>query len=138
MCREYERLFSLTLFHSDISRINRTHGEWVCIDPHTADLLGEAAHYCTQSEGMFDITVGALYRLWNWRARQVPNSTTIVQALRHVNYRTIEVSYTDSAGRTGNGNSNETWYRLRDPQTAIDLGALLIRDDGTLLRFGIA
>lgn len=130
MCREYERLFSRTLPHSDVSRINRAHGEWVRIDPRTADLIGEAVHYCTQSEGTFDITIGTLCRLWNWKAQQVPHSTEIAQALRHVNYRAIEMSYGYSAGQTGGDNSNgssnddEAWCRLRDPQAAIDLGGI--------------
>ena len=33
LCRLYERLFSRTLPHSDIARINSAHGQPVAIDP---------------------------------------------------------------------------------------------------------
>ena len=43
LCRLYERLFSRTLPHSDIARINSAHGQPVAIDPLTYDLLEEGA-----------------------------------------------------------------------------------------------
>ena len=39
LCRLYERLFSRTLPHSDIARINSAHGQPVAIDPLTLSLI---------------------------------------------------------------------------------------------------
>ena len=49
LCRLYERLFSRTLPHSDIARINSAHGQPVAIDPLTYDLLERALSYCAES-----------------------------------------------------------------------------------------
>ena len=48
LCRIYERLFSRTLPHSDISRINAAHGQKTTVDPLTAELVVEALKYCEE------------------------------------------------------------------------------------------
>ena len=62
--RRLERLFSRTLPHSDISRLNRAEGTPVEISRDTADLLECALSYCADSDGRFDITMGAAVQLW--------------------------------------------------------------------------
>lgn len=49
--RRLERLFSRTLPHSDISRLNRAEGTPVEISRDTADLLECALSYCADSDG---------------------------------------------------------------------------------------
>lgn len=63
--RRLERLFSRTLPHSDISRLNRAEGTPVEISRDTADLLECALSYCADSDGRFDITMGAAVQLWD-------------------------------------------------------------------------
>ncbi|KFI92323.1 ApbE family protein [Bifidobacterium saguini DSM 23967] len=115
-CRTFERLFSRTLPHSDVSAINNAHGEWIRIDSQTARLIEAAKHYCEESEGLFDITIGPLVRLWNWRNQTVPSQAAVATALPHVDFRTIELEQDIAAG--------EYRCRLSDPQSIIDLGGI--------------
>ncbi len=115
LCRIYERLFSRTLPHSDVARINDAGGEPVRIDARTYDLLARALHYCAESEGVFDITVGPAVRLWNFHEGHVADSYDLARAVQHVNWRNIEL-WKDE------GHSCRA--RLADPQAAVDAGGI--------------
>ncbi|PLS23825.1 FAD:protein FMN transferase [Bifidobacterium imperatoris] len=115
-CRSFERLFSRTLPHSDVSRINQAHGEWTGIDAQTAELIETAMHYCAESEGLFDIDIGPLVQLWDWRNQMVPSREAVANALSHVDFRTIEIEHDPVTG--------EYRCRLSDPQATIDLDGI--------------
>ena len=65
-CRTFERKLSRTLPHSDIARLNAAQGRPVTVGADTAQLLRAALDYCADSEGRFDITMGAAVRLWDF------------------------------------------------------------------------
>lgn len=114
--RTFERRLSRTLPHSDISRLNAAGGARVSIADDTAELLRAAIGYCADSEGLFDITVGSVVRLWNFHESVVPERAAVERALAHVDWRTLHV------GEAGEGVG--AWAQLADPQAAVDVGGI--------------
>lgn len=115
-CRTFERLFSRTLPHSDISRLNAAGGQPVAISADTAALLRAARGYCAESGGLFDITVGSVVRLWDFAEGRVPSQSAVEKALAQVDWRGVEVG--DSTEGEG------AWARLADPEAAVDAGGI--------------
>jgi thiamine biosynthesis lipoprotein len=109
-CHEFEELLSRTLPQSDVSRINVAGGEAVEVDPRTADLIGQALTYCSASDGLFDITIGAVSKLWDFHEGVVPAPEEIEAALPHVGYQNVQVS--------------GTTVTLADPEARLDLGGI--------------
>lgn len=114
-CRTFERLFSRTLPHSDIARLNAAGGAAIPIESDTAALLSEALRYCADSEGCFDITMGSAVRLWDFHEGIIPEQKALEQALTHVNWRGVYIEQ-KPAGQ---------WIaQLSDPQAAVDVGGI--------------
>ncbi|MCI8468071.1 MAG: FAD:protein FMN transferase [Eggerthellaceae bacterium] len=118
LCRAYERLFSRTLPHSDIARLNAAQGRPVPVDARTHELLGAARRYCAASEDAFDVTVGPLVRLWDFHAGVEPTDQALAEAAAHVDWHALELGEgdADAPGRF--------WARLADPQAAVDVGGI--------------
>ncbi len=114
VCRRFEHLFSRTLKGSDVTHLNQAKGSWVPIAEETYDLLQKSIAYCADSEGVFDITMGSVTRLWDFQFERIPRSEELKEALSHVDYRTIEL-----AGDTGARQA-----RLKDPEAFIDVGGV--------------
>lgn len=112
--RRFERLFSRTLPHSDISRLNRAEGIPIEISRDTADLLECALSYCADSDGRFDITMGAAVQLWDLRRAIIPSQDELREAVTHVDWR--EVRVWEKGGRH--------FAQLTDPQAAVDVGGI--------------
>lgn len=91
LCRTYERLFSRTLPHSDIARINSANGAAVAIDPLTYELLSKALDYCAASNGVFDITIGPAIRLWDFHNNVAANPLDLAKAIHHVDWHKLEL-----------------------------------------------
>lgn len=119
-CRVYERLFSRTLPHSDISRINDAGGKPVAIDGLTFDLLQKALGYCAASEDTFDITVGPLVRLWDFHRGRVADPSMLAYAAKHVNWRNLKLWREESDEEA----TATFWAQLTDPQAAVDVGGI--------------
>lgn len=114
-CREYEGLFSRTLPSSDIGRLNRAGGAPVEVDPRTFGLLEAACTYCAAGEGVFDITVGALSDLWDFKEGRIPSPAQRAAAAAHVGWEGLELQR-DGTGRC--------LARLADGAARIDLGGI--------------
>lgn len=114
--RRYERLFSRFLPHSEVARLNAASGVPVQVEPETYDLLERALFYCEASSGIFDISAGAVTRLWDFRARHIPSSADLARACAHVDWRGVEL-----LGRTANGRGAVC---LSDPEALVDLGGI--------------
>lgn len=112
--RRFERLFSRTLPHSDISRLNRAKGAPVEISRDTADLLGCALSYCADSDGRFDITMGTAVQLWDLQRAIIPSQDELREAVAHVDWRGVRVR--EEGGRH--------FAQLTDPQAAVDVGGI--------------
>lgn len=111
-CRFFERLFSRTLPNSDISRIGKANGEAVAIDIHTYVLLKNSIYYCEESQGLFDITVGTLSALWDFRSETIPDRDLLQKMAMHVDYRNVRCFEQDGAYLAC----------LCDPETKLDIG----------------
>lgn len=145
LCRIYERLFSRTLPHSDVARINEAAGAPVVIDSRTFEVLKAGLHFCAASEGTFDITLGPVVKLWDFRQGIVPEADALSEAVRHVDWHKLKLGTKVNLGGTlyqdiqrGSANSSfdeatnnaathptlEYWAQLEDPQAAIDMGGI--------------
>ena len=112
--RRFERLFSRTLPHSDISRLNRAKGIPIEISRDTADLLECALSYCADSDGRFDITMGTAVQLWDLRRAIIPSQDSLREAVAHVDWRGVRVW----------GADRRHFAQLVDPQAAVDVGGI--------------
>lgn len=119
LCTEYENTLSRTIDSSDIARINNSGGESVEVCDDTIEVLKKGIEYGELSDGAFDITIGRLTDLWDFRSEEdrddadadrIPAKDKLDEAAAHVDYRYIKI--------TGNRVS------LEDPDTEIDLGGI--------------
>lgn len=115
LCRTWERLFSRTLPHSDVARLNSAQGAWIAIAPQTAQLLRTALEYCRLSGGVFDITIGAASRLWDFREGHIPDPHALERALEAVDWHRVQLD---------NRADGTVRARLDDPRAMIDLGGI--------------
>lgn len=112
MADRYEQLFSATIEDSDVSRINQANGSYVAVDNETVDLLEAGLEYCRMTDGVFDITVGALSDLWDIRHNPgiIPAEADIQAALNTIGYEYVEIRGNEVA--------------LTHEGTRLDLGAI--------------
>ena len=75
---------------SVVTEINETAGQAVEVDEETADLIGYSMVCYTLSEGLIDITSGALRRAWKFDGSgTVPTELQVREALRHVGWKRV-------------------------------------------------
>lgn len=118
LCGEYEKTLSRTIEGSDVYRLNHAVGQWVDVQPCTAELIEKGQKLGELSGGAFDITIGGVSSLWDFhgedengeRTGTLPDEKAIAEAVSHVDYRRIEVD----------GNR----ARLLDEKAQIDLGGI--------------
>lgn len=115
LCRRYERLFSRTLPHSDIARINAAQGAPVEVSSETYRLLQSAQYYCDMSKGTFDITIGPAIALWDFACKACPQKEALAASVTHVNWRGISMHAEEGRAPI---------VQLEDPQAAIDVGGI--------------
>ena len=78
-----DRKFSLYRDDSFLAQINDSAGtgQRINVDEETASLLDYAEQEYELSEGLFDITAGALWRVWDFHAARLPGTAAISRAL---------------------------------------------------------
>ncbi len=90
---ELDRLAKLLNFYSEeseVSMINRNAGERpVKVSPETLEIIDKALYASENTEGAFDITVGPVVRLWDFKNKVLPDKKTIKERLKLVGYRNI-------------------------------------------------
>lgn len=109
-CVRLDDLLSAQKDTSDIARLNAAGGAWVDIDADTADLLKRSIAFCEETGGMFDITIGAVSLLWDFKEGKKPDDAAIQAALPHIDITKLEVEGTRA--------------RLTDPDARIDVGGV--------------
>lgn len=117
-CEYFENKFSRTIEGADIWNINHAAGSPVEVAPETAQCISAALEYSKASDGLFDITIGAVSSLWDFVTGVKPDDATIQEAVKHVDYRCVQVS--------------GTTVTLSDPAAMLDLGGIakgFITDD---------
>lgn len=70
-----------------LALLRRRAGRRVWLDAETAGLVDLAAHWHRRSEGLFDITGGALQRLWRFEAAAAPpDADAVARTLAHTGF----------------------------------------------------
>lgn len=140
MCRSYERLFSRTIADSDVSRLQQaarettasaagsrrgaSAGTPVRIAPETAALIRCALTYCARSQGAFDITIGSVTPLWDFKRQAAPTCKEAARAAQHVDWRCVKVWRGKDRPST-DSEQDGTWFaRIDPPACALDLGGI--------------
>ncbi|WP_294361757.1 FAD:protein FMN transferase [uncultured Senegalimassilia sp.] len=117
-CQFFEDRFSRTKEGSDIWNINQAHGAPVEVSEETARCIEASLAYSKASDGLFDISIGAVSSLWDFVEGVKPDDDAIEEAVKHVDYRAISV--------------DGTTVTLSDPEAMLDLGGIakgFITDD---------
>ena len=109
-CQGFEQTLSRTIATSDVGRINAAQGAPVEVASETAELITRALDYCAASDGLFDITIGAVSELWDFHESVAPSEAQIEAALPHVGYALVRV--------------DGTTVTLADPDARLDLGGI--------------
>ncbi|MBL7223253.1 MAG: FAD:protein FMN transferase [Candidatus Brocadiae bacterium] len=118
---------------SDASRLNReAGGQPVPIAPELAALLKRAAAVSAETDGAFDVTIGALVRLCRrtWRRRRVPTPEELSEAMARVGHRHVELSPDGKQARLAKAG-------MRLDFGAIGKGYIVDQAVGSLRRSGI-
>ena len=112
LCKKYDAMFSKTSESSEIAKINQAGGAPVEVSDETIKLIEKGIYYSELSGGAFDITIGSVSDLWDFKAETpaVPDAATIASAVSHVNYKNIQI--------------RDNTVRLLDPYAKIDVGAI--------------
>lgn len=91
LCKQYENLLSRTVEGSDVYALNNSDG-FVEIDEHTKKIIERAVFYGDLSGGKFDITIYSVSSLWDFNNEIIPSRDEIAEALKNVDYQSIEIS----------------------------------------------
>ena len=114
--QEVERINRLMSHYrpdSEVSQISRHAGQKeVRVSPETLEVIERALYFSHLSEGSFDITIGPVFRLWNFREGKIPEEGLLKENLERVDYRKIKI---DRARST---------VFLEVPRMELDLGAI--------------
>jgi len=112
---DIESELSLYFPKSEISKLNQAAGKHpVALSDECYSLLKEAASYCEQSDGLFDITIAPLTQVWDVTAKEpkIPSDEDIETAKQLVNYKDIIF------------NDNDKTVMLAKEGMSIDLGGI--------------
>lgn len=90
VCSGYEKLFSRTVAGSEVLRLNS--GETDNISDETLLVLQRALYFGDLSGGKFDITICPVSELWDFKNQNIPSRSEISEALKNVDYQSIEIS----------------------------------------------
>ncbi|MGI6192814.1 MAG: FAD:protein FMN transferase [Christensenellales bacterium] len=112
VCDKYEKLFSKTVEGSDVWRINHAQGAPTEVHADTIEVISTALMYSEMSDGAFDITIGPVSSLWDFKSSnpKVPDAGALAATVAHVDYRNVKVE----------GNT----VTLLDTEAQIDLGGI--------------
>ncbi|HET7498165.1 MAG TPA: FAD:protein FMN transferase [Candidatus Eisenbacteria bacterium] len=88
--RRVEAKFSRYREDSVVGRLNRAQGAATAVDEETARLLDYAAACWEESNGLFDVTTGALRRAWTFDGSgRIPAEAAVRAALRDVGWARV-------------------------------------------------
>lgn len=114
ICNEFELIFSSTHKKSELYKVNHNKHKLKeqTISNDLYQVVKEGLKYSELSHGQFDITIGSVSSLWNFKAEQpsIPDKKIIENNLQNISYKNIKLS------------KNKITYLNQD--TMIDLGAI--------------
>ncbi|AXY24634.1 thiamine biosynthesis protein ApbE [Suicoccus acidiformans] len=112
---DMEKLLTTQLKESDVYQINQAAGkEPVHVAPETYEIIERAIEIAQESDGLFDISIGALTNLWQIGSEnaRVPEAAEIQDALERIDYRKIQL------------NPEEQTVFLEEAGMALELGGI--------------
>lgn len=89
-CSNFEKLLSRTVENSDVYKLNNSEG-FTEITSHTLSIIERSLYFSEISGGKFDITVCPVSMLWDFENQVVPSKNEIAEALKNVDYESIEI-----------------------------------------------
>ena len=112
ICKKYDAMFSNKIEDSEISRINAAGGNPVEVSGETVKLIKKALYYSDFSNGLFDITIAPVSKLWDFHSETPapPPADVLNEAASHVDYKNIIVK--------------DNTIQLKDPHASIDVGGI--------------
>ena len=130
--------------NSDIERINASSGAAVSVSTETAEIINRALDVSRNCEGVFDITVGKLTKLWDFGGenQRVPTADEIAKALETVSYSSVKVTDTTvltadnqmlDLGAIGKGAACD---RVKNYLDSANTDSAVISVGGSLLLYG--
>lgn len=91
--RRIEKKYSRFREDSVVSLINHSKENVpIYCDDETMWLLGLVDKFHNKSQGLFDITTGSLYRIWDFKNAILPSADLISETLKTVGWKYIEVA----------------------------------------------
>ena len=112
---EFEKKVSMHLSDSEISKVNNSAGvSAVAVSDETYQLLKRSKELSQQSNGIFDITIGPLVKLWGITSDspRVPEDSEIKNYLKRVGISKLSL------------NDEKKTAKLTNPYMEIDLGGI--------------
>ncbi|MEG2867679.1 MAG: FAD:protein FMN transferase [Terrisporobacter sp.] len=113
--REIEKSVSINDVGTILDEVNNYSGiHPVKVDEDTFTIVKKGIEYAKLSNGLFDITIGPLVKLWSigLPEARVPSKEEIESVLGYINYTDIEL------------NENDKSIFLKNPNMLIDLGGI--------------
>lgn len=113
ICKKYELLLSRTNPKSELYQLNHQDKNGaILISDELAKVIQIGLDYSKLANGKFDVTVGRLSDLWDFKASDpiVPNNDLIKEALTTIGYQEVSLS--------------NNLITFNNPNTVIDLGAI--------------
>ena len=113
--REIEKSVSINEEGTILDKVNESSGiSPVIVDEDTFKIVEKGIKYSNLSNGLFDITIGPLVKLWSigFPEARVPSKDEIDAVLGYINYKDIEL------------NENDNSIFLKNPNMLIDLGGI--------------
>lgn len=87
--RRLEQKYSRFLPDSLLSRLNRQELNGQSLDDETSGLLNFAEQCYQASDGLFDLTIGTLHRVWNFQANELPQPERLQESLDCVGWKKL-------------------------------------------------
>ena len=113
--REIEKSVSINDSGTILDEVNAYSGlSPVVVDEDTFNIVEKGIKYSDLSNGLFDITIGPLVKLWSigLPEARVPSQEEIQEVLGYINYKDIELNESDNS------------IFLKKPNMIIDLGGI--------------
>ncbi len=111
LCKDYDTKFSKNNKEGEIYKINHAKGKPVEVSDDTITVLKKALYYSELTDGLFDVTIGAVSNLWDFKeAKKIPSAKKLNAARKTVNYKNIILS--------------DNKVILSNKKTQLDVGAI--------------
>ena len=92
ICKNYELIFSHTNENSELYKLNNSKNSSIAISTELSDILSISKEYNTITNGAFNILIGNISYLWDFKKCTVPDNTIINEQLLLLNHADYTIS----------------------------------------------